>query len=80
MAEVLTHNQKFDSPQDALKHYGKKGMRWGVTTVDTQSGKHWTSSTQFQSTAQNMARAAHTRLDNVELNDEFLKRWVQNDD
>lgn len=30
MAEVLTHNQTFDRPQDALAHYGVKGMKWGV--------------------------------------------------
>lgn len=26
----MSTNQKFDSPQDALAHYGVKGMKWGV--------------------------------------------------
>lgn len=30
MADLLTHNQTFATPQDALAHYGKKGMKWGV--------------------------------------------------
>lgn len=39
MPDVLTHNQTFDSPQAALVHYGVKGMRWGVITKDSPSGK-----------------------------------------
>ena len=31
MVDVLTHNQTFSSPQEALAHYGVKGMKWGVT-------------------------------------------------
>lgn len=26
----MAGNQEFDTPQDALAHYGKKGMKWGV--------------------------------------------------
>lgn len=29
MAQVLTHNQTFDTPQKALLHFGVLGMRWG---------------------------------------------------
>lgn len=34
MVEVLTHNQTFASPQEALAHYGTKGMKWGVRKDD----------------------------------------------
>lgn len=37
MVEVLTHNQTFASPQEALAHYGTKGMRWGIRK-DKSSG------------------------------------------
>lgn len=38
MVEVLTHNQTHKSPQEALLHYGVKGMRWGVTDKDRPAG------------------------------------------
>lgn len=38
MVEVLTHNQSFASPGEALAHYGKKGMRWGVRNEDKPPG------------------------------------------
>lgn len=38
MSQTQTEKQ-FDSPQDALAHYGVKGMRWGVTTKSGERGK-----------------------------------------
>jgi hypothetical protein len=38
MADVLTRNQTFASPTEALEHYGKKGMRWGVRNEKKSSG------------------------------------------
>lgn len=32
-------NQEFETPQDALAHYGKKGMRWGVINEDKPTGR-----------------------------------------
>ena len=40
MATVLiSHAQQFDTPQDALAHYGVKGMKWGVRKNREGSGK-----------------------------------------
>lgn len=73
---------------------GELGMKWnmggghsmawervsGKTIIfDAQSGKSYTR-TNFDKLTQNMAGAGHTRLDNVTMNDEFLKRWLQNAD
>lgn len=33
MTDTLTPAQEFESPADALAHYGKKGMKWGVTNA-----------------------------------------------
>jgi hypothetical protein len=38
MVDVLTHNQTFASPTEALAHYGKKGMRWGVRNDKKSEG------------------------------------------
>src|SRR3954470_5980059 len=31
---ILGHNQEFSSPEEALKHHGIKGMKWGVRKED----------------------------------------------
>lgn len=33
----MAGNQEFDTPQDALKHHGVKGMKWGVINEDKGS-------------------------------------------
>lgn len=38
MARVLNHNQQHGSPGTALKHYGKKGMKWGVRNEEKPTG------------------------------------------
>lgn len=38
MAEVLNHNQRFATPQEALIHYGVKGMKWGVRKDNRGAG------------------------------------------
>ena len=38
MVDVLTHNQTFASPQEALAHFGVKGMKWGVRKDNKPSG------------------------------------------
>lgn len=39
MAKELTQNQTFATPQEALAHYGVKGMKWGVRNEDASTGK-----------------------------------------
>lgn len=38
MSDVLTAAQEFDTPEEALAHYGVKGMKWGVRN-DTDKAK-----------------------------------------
>lgn len=38
MPERIVPAQEFETPGEALAHYGVKGMRWGVTTKDRGSG------------------------------------------
>lgn len=39
MSDIIANDpQKFASPQAALKHYGKKGMRWGVRNESKSAG------------------------------------------
>lgn len=64
---------------------GGHSMAWEVVRgkpviFDTQSGKRWNNPEAFKSVADTMGDAGFTRLDNLTLNDEFLKRWVQNAD
>ena len=35
MADILTASQQFKTPQEALAHYGVKGMKWGVRKDDS---------------------------------------------
>jgi hypothetical protein len=36
---ILGETQQFASPEEALKHYGKKGMRWGVRNEEQPTGR-----------------------------------------
>lgn len=36
---ILENHQQFASPEEALKHYGVKGMHWGVRKKDDPGGK-----------------------------------------
>lgn len=38
MAPILTSTQQFDTPSEALAHYGVKGMKWGVRKDDSIAG------------------------------------------
>lgn len=35
----MSGNQEFDTPQEALAHYGVKGMKWGVTKKEETTGR-----------------------------------------
>lgn len=45
---------------------------------DTQTGKHFEDSDSFTKYASRIATSGYTRLDNVELNQDFLMRWMKN--
>lgn len=51
-----------------------------VVIFDAQSGKQYSSPDQFRDFAQILTGAGHTRLDNKKLNEDFLRRWLQNVD
>ena len=34
MTDIMTPAQEFETPAEALAHYGVKGMKWGVTNTD----------------------------------------------
>lgn len=36
MTEYITRAQEFETPAEALAHYGVKGMKWGVTNADVR--------------------------------------------
>lgn len=62
---------------------GGHSMAWEIVNgkpviFDTQNSTTYHNSHQFTKFASTMNDAAYTRLDNIELNDHFLKRWVQN--
>lgn len=62
---------------------GGHSMAWEIiggkpVIFDGQSGDKYGTAAAFEKFAANVTAAGHTRLDNVTLNDEFLKRWVQN--
>lgn len=38
MSERIVHAQQFATPQEALAHYGVKGMQWGVRKADILEG------------------------------------------
>lgn len=38
MTDILTPAQEFETPAEALSHYGVKGMKWGVTNTDKGKG------------------------------------------
>lgn len=62
---------------------GAHSMAWEVIggkahIFDTQTHQHYRNPHEFASVAENIAEVASTRLDNVDLNEGFLARWVQN--
>jgi hypothetical protein len=44
---------------------------------DTQSGEVFKDVASFSKFSENVVEAGFTRLDNLDLNDDFLQRWVQ---
>lgn len=73
MVEVLTHNQVHASPQEALLHYGVKGMRWGVRNVDRPAGDRDAAKQQKrdEKVANVRARAAKAEVRIKEIDDEI---------
>ena len=58
-------------------------MAWEVIggkahIFDTQNGKVYRSPVEFINVSKGIEKAGITRLDNVDLNSQFLRRWVQN--
>lgn len=61
---------------------GGHSMAWEVVhgkpvIFDCQTGERYIHARAFDDFAENVNAAAFTRLDNVKLNDAFLRRWVQ---
>lgn len=71
---------------------GELGMMWimggghsmayevvrGKTVIfDTQNGKHYPTPDAFTDNMSVIGHMAYTRLDNVDLNDDYLKRWLK---
>lgn len=64
---------------------GGHSMAWEIVgnkpvIFDTQNGKTYRDSSQFESFASTVSDAASTRLDNARIDDAFIRRWVQNVD
>ena len=57
MADILTPAQQFETPADALAHYGVKGMRWGVRKDDLPEGVSARTSREASKDAREFARA-----------------------
>lgn len=53
-------------------------VRGKPVIFDAQSGEKYETFEEFTKTASNIAQAGFTRLDNLELNNDFLLKWVQN--
>jgi hypothetical protein len=76
MVLMLTHNQEHGSPQDALLHYGVKGMRWGVTNEDGPAGPSRSEKKQAKrdvKAAELRGRAAKVDIQIKELDSEISK-------
>jgi hypothetical protein len=61
---------------------GGHSMAWEIidgkpVIFDTQNGKLYSSPAEFEKTAKLIKKAGYTRLDNVDLNQEFLQRWLK---
>lgn len=61
---------------------GAHSMAWEVVKgkpviFDTQTGKRYNNASEFFSMARQMKGAGFTRLDNVELDQDFLMRWMR---
>lgn len=82
---ALSHN-----PEGAR---GELGVQWKVggghsvaweivggkpVVFDCQSGKHFTNPHDLFRDGPGLAAAGYTRLDNVQMNDQFLRRWIKN--
>lgn len=62
---------------------GVHSMAWEVIggkahIFDTQSGEAFRNPVEFMKVSKGIEKAGITRLDNVDLNSQFLRRWVQN--
>lgn len=61
---------------------GGHSMAWEkvkdrVVIFDTQTGKKYETPDELEDLGSRIARAGITRLDNIPLNDDFLRRWVK---
>ncbi len=64
---------------------GGHSMAWEIVggkpvIFDAQSGKKYGTPEDFEKFAGTVTQAGYTRLDNVKLNTDYLKRWIQNAD
>lgn len=58
-------------------------MAWEIikgkpVIIDAQSGKIFDTAEKFASMTQGLSEAGYTRLDNIDLNLDFLERWITN--
>lgn len=57
MSELIFPAQEFETPQDALAHYGVKGMQWGVRKDDQLEGVPAKTNREASKDAREFARA-----------------------
>ena len=57
MGELIFPQQEFSTPQDALAHYGVKGMQWGVRKDDKLEGVSAKTNREASKDAREFARA-----------------------
>lgn len=57
MTEIITRAQQFESPSEALAHYGVKGMQWGVRKDDRLEGVSRKTNKEAADDAREFARA-----------------------
>lgn len=66
---MLYSNQEFDTPEEALKHHGVKGMKWGVRNDDEPSGNVTAQKTELKKIGEKAKKELD--LDSEDLKDKY---------